>query len=140
MNERLEPQILRAVEDDDVLRLSQIIITSRAQGRLNDQLLSIALTRSAEKGKLGATQYLLEQGANVVGARVTPLLKAVEKNNVAIVQLLLRHGADVETRDKKGRTPLMTAAWKNNWHILDLLLKNGADVNAKESVLSFPYP
>lgn len=56
-NERLEPQILRAAERDDVESLIQIITTAKAQDRLNDQLLGIALKRSSEKGKIAATKY-----------------------------------------------------------------------------------
>jgi ankyrin repeat protein len=57
----------------------------------------------------------------------------VEKNHIAIVQLLLEHGANPETADKKGRTALMTAAWQNHWHILNSLIVKGANINAKDA-------
>ncbi|KAL5325024.1 hypothetical protein ACEPPN_006146 [Leptodophora sp. 'Broadleaf-Isolate-01'] len=60
---RLEPQILHAAENDNVDALQQIVSAARAQGRLNDQLLSIALKRSSEKGNVEATRYLLTEGA-----------------------------------------------------------------------------
>jgi len=63
---------------------------------------------------------------------LSPLLRAVERNHIAIVHALLEHGASPETADKKGRTALMTAAWKNHWHILNSLIGKGADVNAKD--------
>lgn len=136
-NERLEPQILRAAESDDVELLCTIIAAARTKGQLNDNFLRIALMRSSEKGKVNATQYLLEEGAPPDSApgsnRPSPLLRAVERDQVAIVKLLLKHGAPPETKDKKGRTALMTAAWKNHYHILHLLLLHGADVNAKDN-------
>lgn len=91
--------------------------------------------RSSEKGKINATRYLLAQGALPDSAgtnRLSPLLRAVERNHVAIVHMLLEHDASPETADKKGRTALMTAAWKNHWHILNSLIGKGADVNAKD--------
>jgi ankyrin repeat protein len=134
-NDRLEPQLLRAVETDDCDLLRQIIDEARIKGQLNENFLCIALMKSSEKGKIGATQYLLSQGAppdGAVGNRLSPLLRAVQSNNIAIVQLLLAHGANPEAADKKGRTALMTAAWKNRWHILSILIARGANVNARD--------
>jgi ankyrin repeat protein len=134
-NERLEPQLLRAAENDDKELLRQVIDAARVKGQLSENFLRIALMRSSEKGKISATQYLLSQGARpdgAVGNRLSPLLRAVQGNNVAIVQLLLAHGASPEAADKKGRTALMTAAWKNHWHILSLLIARGADPNGKD--------
>ncbi|KAJ5037252.1 uncharacterized protein L3040_007429 [Drepanopeziza brunnea f. sp. 'multigermtubi'] len=134
-NERLEPQLLRAAENDDVDKLRQIIESARKKDQLTENFLRIGLVRSAEKGKIGATRYLLAEGAQPDGAtgnRLSPLFKAVERNNIGIVHLLLEHGANAETADKKGRTALMTAAWMNYWHILNSLIVNGADVNAKD--------
>jgi ankyrin repeat protein len=133
-NERLEPQLLRAAENDDVELLSKIIDAARIKNQLSDNFLRIGLMRSSEKGKINTTQYLLAQGAQPDGApgnRLSPLLRAVERNHIAIVQLLLEH-ANPDTADKKGRTALMTAAWLNHWHILNSLIVKGADVNAKD--------
>lgn len=136
-NERLEPQILRAAESDNVELLRDIVAKARAKGQLNDNFFRIALMRSSEKGKINATAYLLEEGAPPDSApgnnRPAPLLRAVERDQTAIVKLLLKHGANSEAKDKKGRTALMTAAWKNHYHILHLLLVHGANVNAKDS-------
>jgi len=136
-NERFEPQVLRAAESDNVELLRTIVAAARAKGQLSDNFLRIALIRSSEKGKINATEYLLKEGAPPDSApgnnRPAPLLRAVERNQTAIVKLLLNHGANSETRDKKGRTAVMTAAWKNHYHILHLLLVHGADVNAKDN-------
>ncbi|TVY84958.1 Ankyrin-3 [Lachnellula suecica] len=135
-NERLEPQLLRAAENDDVERLRELIQSAQIKGQLREHHLRIALMRSSEKGKIGTTKYLLSEGAPPDGAsgnRLSPLLRAVEQKHTAIVHLLLEHGANTETVDKKGRTALMTAAWKNQWHILNSLLAKGADVNRKDN-------
>ena len=135
-NERLEPQLLRAAENDDTDKLREIVDAARARNQLNENFLRIGLMRSSEKGGVEATRYLLSQGAKPNGAdrnRLSPLLRAVERNHIAIVKLLLAHGADRDTKDKKGRTALMTAAWKNHWHVLHMLLQKEADVNAKDN-------
>jgi ankyrin repeat protein len=109
-NERLEPQLLRAVESDDVGLVERIVETARKKDQLTENFLRIGLMRGSEKGKIGATKYLLSQGAKPDGAagnRLSPLLRAVENNHIAIVQLLLAQGADLETRGKRGRTALM---------------------------------
>lgn len=135
-HERLEPRLLRAVEHDRVDTLQLIVQQARGNGQLNDNLLHISLMRAAQRGCTNATEYLLSIGANtnVPSNRVSPLLKATERNHVRIVQLLLDYGASPDTTvDKEGRTVLMTAAWKNHWHVLQLLITRGADVNVKDA-------
>jgi hypothetical protein len=81
-NERLEPQFLRAAENDEVERLAQILDAARLRGQLNENFLRIGLTRAAEKGKINATQYLLSEGARpegAVGNRLSPLMRAVQR-------------------------------------------------------------
>jgi len=91
--------------------------------------------RSSEKGKVGATQYLLELGAKPdggTGNRLSPLMRAIEGGHVAVVQLLLAYDVNKDEVDKKGRTPLMKASWDGQWHILDLLIAKKADINVKD--------
>ncbi|CAN9371569.1 unnamed protein product [Alternaria alternata] len=135
-NARVEPRLLKAIEDkkhDDAIA---IIEHAKAKSQPVDHLLRIGLMRAAERGNIYITEYLLKSGAKPDGApggRVSPLFKAIEKNHVGIVQLLLKFGGNVDARDKQGRTALMTAAWKNYFHIMHELLRCGADVNKKDN-------
>jgi len=62
------------------------------------------------------------------------LISAIYKNDFALVKSLVDKGADVNAKDKEGRTMLMYAVWKGNGQtdIVKLLIERGADVNAKD--------
>ncbi|KAF3398385.1 Ankyrin-3 [Penicillium rolfsii] len=120
-HERLEPRLLRAAENDDIEALRAVIALAREYNQLSDNFLRVAVMRSAERGS-----------TDVTGNRLSPLLRAVERDHYQIVRLLLDHGASPDTADKEGRTALMTAAWKNHADILQLLIMRGANVNAKD--------
>lgn len=57
-------------------------------------------------------------------------IQAFHDNNVAKVIELINNGADVNARDKYGRTPLMYAVDRGCIEICRVLIKAGADVNA----------
>ncbi|MBX7241483.1 MAG: ankyrin repeat domain-containing protein [Bacteroidia bacterium] len=59
----------------------------------------------------------------------TPLVKAAEGNNIAITNLLLEAGADMENKDGDGDTALHTAANWGNFEVLKALHKKGAKVD-----------
>ena len=67
-----------------------------------------------------------------------PLAYAVIKNNVAIAELLLAHGADVKAVDKSGSTPLHLAADRGYAEMAALLIAKGADVNARDRAGAAP--
>jgi len=59
----------------------------------------------------------------------TPFHMAVERGDRALVELLLRKGADVNAKDKDGRTPLFLAAEYGYEEITELLVAKGADMH-----------
>jgi ankyrin repeat protein len=61
------------------------------------------------------------------------LRKAAQDGDVEAVTELIRLGANVNGRDKKGRTPLLWAApARDNPLMIHMLAENGADVNATD--------
>ncbi|MDX1917468.1 MAG: ankyrin repeat domain-containing protein [Rickettsiaceae bacterium] len=61
------------------------------------------------------------------------LFKAIGANNIpAVIDLIKKQGADVNTADRYGKTALMDAAYKGHNPITALLLERGADVNAAD--------
>jgi ankyrin repeat protein len=57
---------------------------------------------------------------------------AARRNHIEIAKLLIERGADVEAKDKWGRTPLYYACLNDNLECAELLIDAGADVGAKD--------
>lgn len=60
---------------------------------------------------------------------LAPLHTAVIGEHFSVTELLIRHGAEVDIRNKKGFTPLYLTCQNGNLNILKLLLIHKADVN-----------
>ena len=87
-------------------------------------------------GHLEVTEYLIAKGADVNavssnGTGYTALTGAVAGGQTKIVELLIRHSADVNYRYGQGYSPLLTAAANGNLEIAKLLLTHGADAHAR---------
>ena len=59
----------------------------------------------------------------------TPLHLAADKGYPAVAELLAQHGADLDARDRGGRTPLVRAILRRQATVAQLLLEKKADPN-----------
>jgi len=87
-------------------------------------------------GHLTIVKLLLDKGANpnVVSNnpfKVTPIHSACATSSFDIVELLIKHGADVNSKQTKGVTPLHSAAHNGQTKLSKLLIDNGAEINAR---------
>lgn len=93
-----------------------------------DSLLSLACSA----GYFELAQVLLAMSAQVEdrGQKndCTPLMEAASAGHVDIIELLLKHGADVNAQSSTGNTPLMYACAGGHVAAVKLLLSNGANV------------
>ena len=64
-----------------------------------------------------------------------PLHIAAQQGDLAIVELLVQQGADINARDDRagGLTPLHWAVDRGHAAVVEFILQNGADVNARDN-------
>ncbi len=68
----------------------------------------------------------------------TLLFYAVLENNLDIVKLLIKEGANLNVKDKLGWSPLHYAINEHNPEMVKLLITNGAKINVKDSFGNTP--
>lgn len=97
-----------------------------------------ALILAAARGDAYTMQSLLKNGVDVnatLGHRTKPgtgdtaLITATRRRHGAIVELLLKYGANVNFQGTSGRTALMEAAECDDANLVRTLLQAGANVN-----------
>ncbi|KAB5562441.1 hypothetical protein PHYPO_G00017800 [Pangasianodon hypophthalmus] len=91
---------------------------------------------AADGGHLPVLAYMIQDGCELdvrdTVSQWTPLMRvAAVSGNSAVASLLIRAGADVNVRDKDGKTPLMVAVLNNHEQLVKLLLDSGADRHVK---------
>ena len=93
----------------------------------------IAAVQAKDEAKV---KEFLSQGANTNSkgdSGRSPLHFAVDQGARGMVELLLAHKADVNTKDNPyGRTPLHRAAAQGSREMVELLLRHKADVNDRD--------
>lgn len=96
------------------------------------------------ENSLSIARMLLEKGANVnfgMPNGFTPLMGAVQMNDMDIALLLLEHGADVNVRQTAGPSALSIAVALGHAEMAGLLLANKADIsvgiNAHTSLIAY---
>lgn len=93
------------------------------------------LFAALEAGDDAAAIRVIESGGDVnardrraiFGDGKTPLHVAASHDNVAMIALLIEHGAQIDARDDDGQTPLWIASDEGNYRAVVALLYLGAD-------------
>ena len=88
-----------------------------------------ALSLAAYKGKLPFVKRLVEAGADVNLYGWPPLIYASFNGHAAVVDYLLKKGAEVNATTANGSTALLFAARFGHLEVVELLLQNNADPN-----------
>lgn len=107
---------------------AKFLVTQGADVNYSDIFDETPLSVAAAQENVAMLSFLLEAGAN---ANRSSLVSACKTGNEAIVNLLLDHGAEVQTPSGLNNlTPLHGAVISGNTHLVGMLLEKGADVNA----------
>ena len=92
-------------------------------------------------GIIGFKARMLVSAVAVMALCVTVAVAGVNEDLIAAafngdlpeVQRLLAKGAEVNAKDKEGKTALMMASWNGHVEVVRVLLAKRADVNAKRN-------
>ena len=64
---------------------------------------------------------------------MTPLHLASQYGHIAVVQCLINHGADIDSKTKEKFTPLHKSARNGHLNVVQFLVTHGADINARDN-------
>jgi len=96
---------------------------------------------ACRKGDTGAIKTMIKVNPDTVNCRnesgFTPLIIAGYRGQLEVVELLLKHKADVNAKSGEG-TVLMGACFKGNVELAALLIKHHADVNSANDLGTTP--
>lgn len=90
-------------------------------------------------GNLGACGKESTEGQKIENMVQKDLIDLVKKNDVVAVKASLAHGANVNTKDKRGRSLLLMATIDKQVEMVKLLVSYKADVNAQDNQLDSPF-
>ena len=112
---------------DGKLEAAQCLLDRGADvnARVFNDATALCLVALRDGDNVDFARMLLRRGARIEGPDNdlwTPLHRAVRRNNIQLVRLLLEHGADINARDKLGKTPSQYGSAE----IVELLSKYGA--------------
>jgi ankyrin repeat protein len=132
---KLDAALLRAAEQDDAAQVTKLLKQHASpNAALGDA--TTPLHWAAYHDDLPLARLLLASGASPEPRTrlrgLTPLLMAAESGDAALLDLLLKAGAEVNATNDSGTTTLMIAAASGSAEAVRTLLAHGADINARE--------
>jgi len=117
----------QAAAKGDIEQL-KLLMSKGADVNAKDETGDTALCYAVKVGKKGMVQMLVEGGADVNIGSSPPLSIAVDKDDIAVAEYLIAHGANVNA--PAGWTALQEAPYASSLEMVALLIAKGADVNA----------
>jgi len=120
--------LMQSVQRDN-MDFFDYLLKRRARLNTRNRNGETALSLAAYQGKLPFVQRLVEAGADVNLYGWPPLIYAAFNGHAAVVDYLLKKGAEINATTANGSTALLFAARFGHIEVVELLLQNKADPN-----------
>ncbi|XP_018573079.1 protein fem-1 homolog C [Anoplophora glabripennis] len=98
------------------------IACKKGQTEIVDYLISVCRADIEQKGLYEVQE---DRSTHVV----TPLWCAAVSGKLSVVEILLKHGADINAVSDTGSTPVRSACFMTHFEIVKYLVEHGADIN-----------
>ncbi len=126
--------LIAAVQRKDISAIKKLLSSCADPNVIDDEdgEYFTPLLHAARAGNPAITALLLSSGANpnfLSGKKESPLMLAIDEEDVETAKLLLHAGADLNVMDEDGYNPLCYAIHKNNVGLVKLLIQAKAPVN-----------
>jgi uncharacterized protein len=113
----------------DIPELVDYLLKHRARLNVRNRNGETALSLAAYIGNLSFVKRLVEAGAEVDFYGWPPLIYGAFNGHAAVVDYLLKRGAEIDATTENGSTALFFAARYGHREVVELLLKNKAETN-----------
>ncbi|GMH36509.1 hypothetical protein BSKO_04377 [Bryopsis sp. KO-2023] len=129
----LRPELFYAVESGDLHKVRELLVKADVN-TVWDGL--TALHIASWRGYQDIVQALIDAGAGVnkviLPTNETPIHKAVEGGDRAVIEMLLKAGVKTNVRDRWGRIPLHLAVQDGRHYAVEMLLKAHSTVDVAD--------
>ncbi len=120
-----------------------ICIAPIFQNYSSAQVVYYGVFKAIDRNDLAAIRSEIEKDKQALNkplpaTGLTPLLMAISQRRVDAVQILLDLGADLNSKDRRGRTPLHLAIMKRRPDVVQLVLEAKPDIDALDNNESTP--
>lgn len=127
VSETAQPALLYALRQESYKAAKMLIDDPRTQLNQINPQGESPLMLAALKGQVALVEQLIAHGADVNKTGWTPLHYAATGGNAEILAMLLAHDVDLNAASPNGTTPLMMAARYGSPECVKLLLEAGAN-------------
>lgn len=123
--------VIEDISDEKLSDLLKMLIQHDANLESEDMFGRTPLTLAVLYHKKNAIECLINNNANVNACSLNAAIHENEQENLNIMNILVKHGADVNFKGQCTRSPLMSAVSMKSLPMTSFLLSNGADLFLK---------